>query len=220
MSPDRDWRPDVNISVFSSAYSIVFLQYQYCSSSWCLKMWRLYRYVFNVPFKGSSLHIQIISNVRIGAFLQSTAVSSLGDPLWCHNNYLALEVIASNSDGFYTQMQEGKSSTHLGKPSNLPAVAQALIARLAARIPRESVPTPSSASFTNRAATSFISVSDLSQSIFRVNFGSRKRNSDPGKDCLVLISTLMHSIAQQQLSILHAHMHRINEILKEGQDCL
>ena len=70
-----------------------------------------------MSFKGSSLHIQIISNLGIGAFLQSTAVSSLGDPLRCHNHYLALKVIASNSDGFYTQMQAGKSSTHLGKPS-------------------------------------------------------------------------------------------------------
>lgn len=83
-------------------FGIVKIVYYRSMSSMCLSKGR---------------HCTFKSFQRIEAFLQSTAVSSLGDPLRCHNNYLVLEVIASISDGFYTQMQEGKSSTHLGKPS-------------------------------------------------------------------------------------------------------
>lgn len=51
--------------------------------------------------------------------------------------------------------------THMVTQLSRPAVAQALTARLAARIPKESVATPSAASLAKMAATSFISLSDL-----------------------------------------------------------
>ena len=181
-------------------------------------------------------HCTFKSFQRIEAFLQSTAVSSLGDPLWCHNNYLALEVIASNSDGFYAHRckrekvqlilgSQVNNVSHLNPEywqwtSHQGSQRLACSLTLGLRYPAccrtsfwsrdwqhgflESLcRTPSSASFTNRAATSFISVSDLSQSMFRVNSGSRKRNSDPGKVCLVLISTLMQSRVYSATAIIH-----------------